>query len=1272
MKAKIIKLVILLVTFTSLLVIGFTNPKVSILNEINALNYNEEYQLEYSTIFSFKKDVTFSSSDTNILMINNSGFITAIRGGEVEITATILNYSYSFKCTVYSEPKSILITGQNNIYLFEETTLSATVYPLTSKQVYTFSSENDSIATIDTHGVVKGLKSGTVEIIARVLNTNIENSFTLNVNYYSPEEIIVTNMPKDPLTVGDSFQLEAYINPNLARQDFNFSTTNSRIVDITSSGYITALDEGETDVYIRSIDNLEIFTKVHIVVIYAPLISISILGAPLPSVAKPGDSFDLVIIPNPYNSSENVIWSTSDTSIGEISGSGILKIKKYGEFNVVAVSVYDNEIVESIFINTRDGINIITDIDSPFLVGSNKLLEFEVYPLSRGSNVILTSSDPSILVISNLILIPLKKGSVDITLSLVEDPLITLSFIIYVDYPLPTSIEIINIPNSYTLSPNDIVLLHTLVYPISSLQEFYYSSSDETIFEINNLGYLICHSYGEATITVYSNINNNIKATYQISTKLLTDYFDNLMSELKDNYTLDIYSNINSLPSSSYKVTNISLESDILSYVRNGITNNYYLLENATYTGSLKLKAFTDTFYSYAEFKDRYYLTNYSFSSQNETSNSLNLIGDYSIFSGYSNDSIISLKFAYTNNKYYFIAEGISNTIYFLFSEIGLTEYYKYSLNYYQELVESVYGILGDKNDIINLLNYLSVDSNIYNNFLLPDNYYLFQIDINQNSKLEPILLSTNSTIFTLRVFTINSTEYINYLLLNGSTETNPYYVIHTFLNTDFLTVTVESLWIFGIDITLSTNKVLPTIWPGDTIDGVIMLNPSKYSGLIIPDLTLDTTCYYYVFYSWSSFEIYIYPSSNDLDLRDSLTNKFLEIGYLQILTERGYELQDETRKFGINISNINNGSMGYLISIGKSLLELSTIYPKTELENEFGEEALNIPDVTSGNAYLYEQILNSNFNRSLIIASTSSSESRDTLIAEYEMLLLSNGFQISFKDPVNVITIRPKSYIKQNIQITVSSYSYFSVGIYIYAKQNNPAPLSSWPYQELIDSNIPEDFVILLPSLPGDNFYVLKTQDDLKSYSSVNDTVIYSPNFDIYSYNLLLEANGFISIDSYFYKHPSFSQYKIYFLTLEDNSKFLVIVLDFNTILTSWTSLARLLTNYFNGYYNTNTIIGINNLPEIPFGSESYANIIVNNSNIVIVTISNIDVTLYDLWITNLLSVGFVFYNSPFFGQYYRITNKYFIYSTGLGDYNLDIVPGNNSLNTINFEVRI
>ena len=143
--------------------------------------------------------------------------------------------------TVY--PTEITITGESSVAIGEATILKATYTPsnVTNKTV-TWSSSETTVATISASGRVKGLKAGNTTITASMKgkdNVPVTATFAMSVVVPSATGVTLDKTSVN-LGFGKTTQLTATVNPKYANQKVTWSSNNTSVATVSSTGLVTA------------------------------------------------------------------------------------------------------------------------------------------------------------------------------------------------------------------------------------------------------------------------------------------------------------------------------------------------------------------------------------------------------------------------------------------------------------------------------------------------------------------------------------------------------------------------------------------------------------------------------------------------------------------------------------------------------------------------------------------------------------------------------------------------------------------------------------------------------------------------------------------------------------------------------------------------------------------------------------------------------------------------------------------------------------------------
>ena len=139
--------------------------------------------------------VTWSSSNPEFVTVAN-GTVTAVSAGTATITVTTEDGNHKATCTVTVIPKTVQVSGiqvqgSASVYVGGSTKLTATVTPTNAtNQKVTWSSNNESVATVGTDGTVTAVSAGTAIIKATAQDgSGISGSLTVTVQQANTTEL---------------------------------------------------------------------------------------------------------------------------------------------------------------------------------------------------------------------------------------------------------------------------------------------------------------------------------------------------------------------------------------------------------------------------------------------------------------------------------------------------------------------------------------------------------------------------------------------------------------------------------------------------------------------------------------------------------------------------------------------------------------------------------------------------------------------------------------------------------------------------------------------------------------------------------------------------------------------------------------------------------------------------------------------------------------------------------------------------------------------------
>jgi uncharacterized protein YjdB len=274
------------------------------------------------------RTVSWSSGAPGLATVSSSGVVTGIAPGMAVIIATIGGVQGSVLVTVRPVPVASVtispastgtVVGQT--IALTATTLDAAGNVLTGR-VVGWSSSDNTVATVSGTGVVTAVSVGTVTITAT--SEGQAGTATITVSLVAVASVSVTPSPAN-LTVGQSLQLSATPRDAggnvLSGRNVSWTTANSAVATVSSSGVVTAVATGNTSIT-ATIDGV------------AGLVPVAVIPVPVASVSVSPNTATLVVGQNvtlsatPLDANGNpltgrvVTWTTSNAGRATVSNSG--------------------------------------------------------------------------------------------------------------------------------------------------------------------------------------------------------------------------------------------------------------------------------------------------------------------------------------------------------------------------------------------------------------------------------------------------------------------------------------------------------------------------------------------------------------------------------------------------------------------------------------------------------------------------------------------------------------------------------------------------------------------------------------------------------------------------------------------------------------------------------------------------------------------------------------------------------------------------------------
>ena len=361
----------------------------------------EGENIQLSATASDGSAITWTSSDDTVATVNTNGEVTGVKEGTATITATSVNGGTPATCSVTVIKKVVTPDPEITVSLNQTTaevevgktvTLSATVNG-SANQAVTYTSSDDTVATVDANGVVTGVKAGTVTItVTSQEDTQKSANCTVTVKPAAVVSSIVLDKTTAEIEVGKDVTLTATTVPATG-VSVKWTSTDDKVATV-SNGKVTGVKAGTVTITAILVENGdETVTATCKVTVKAAARKITLDNTNL--VLTQGEEKTLKATVEGYTdlSKGKVTWASSDKNIATVDESGKVLALKEGKVKITATNTENDVKVEAScevtikaaqVLKTKNGEEVYVKKDGKFVKAtvadySNENAEFYVY-----------------------------------------------------------------------------------------------------------------------------------------------------------------------------------------------------------------------------------------------------------------------------------------------------------------------------------------------------------------------------------------------------------------------------------------------------------------------------------------------------------------------------------------------------------------------------------------------------------------------------------------------------------------------------------------------------------------------------------------------------------------------------------------------------------------------------------------------------------------------------------------------------------------------------
>ncbi len=190
----------------------------------------------------------------------------------------------------------------------------------------TWSISDNSIATVYQNGVITGKSVGYADLKVKADNGVYA---MCRVSVYRPTPSSVSMKSSLAMNVGDTYTLSPTVYPSNSQYTLTWTSSNTNVATVSSSGKVTAKSPGTTNVTVKT-DNDKTATC-NVTVSAKSVTSVSVKSTLSMEV---GDTYTLTPTITPSDAETSFTWSSDKNSVATVSQYGVVTAKGAGTANI--------------------------------------------------------------------------------------------------------------------------------------------------------------------------------------------------------------------------------------------------------------------------------------------------------------------------------------------------------------------------------------------------------------------------------------------------------------------------------------------------------------------------------------------------------------------------------------------------------------------------------------------------------------------------------------------------------------------------------------------------------------------------------------------------------------------------------------------------------------------------------------------------------------------------------------------------------------------------
>lgn len=341
--------------------IKITSPEITPIK----LNIGEVVQLKATTYpeMYMKPELKWTSENTEIVMVNDNGELTALDAGEtiVKVEALDGTGNTDFIKVIVKAPLTQSLTiseTELNLKVGDVYELTFDFNPYNAQPNVLWESSNKSVVLVDSVGKISVVGPGTADIIVRTSDGSELSACCRLTAVKMPEVVMIQPSGHVELTVGSSLLFTAEVLPeNTTDKTISWISSDDSVVAVSEHGEVTTIGVGDAIVQATC---GEVFDNCIVTVtpIFATAISLDHTSIEI----EEDEEFKLTTTIEPSDVTYRELnWVSSDEQVAIVDSDGNVKALAQGECEIIVSTTDGSNLTAFCQVNAVAGVSLILD-----------------------------------------------------------------------------------------------------------------------------------------------------------------------------------------------------------------------------------------------------------------------------------------------------------------------------------------------------------------------------------------------------------------------------------------------------------------------------------------------------------------------------------------------------------------------------------------------------------------------------------------------------------------------------------------------------------------------------------------------------------------------------------------------------------------------------------------------------------------------------------------------------------------------------------------------